>query len=618
MAASTAEHASFMPPILTFCAAAVVAVPLFRRLGLGSVLGYLVAGIVIGPSVMGLVGDTRDVRGVAELGVVLLLFIIGLVLKVSNLFAMRRDIFGLGLAQIVVTCALTAAVAAVLGHSARGMIVTGLALSLSATAIALQVLDERRDLSTPYGQRTFSILLFQDLSIVPILALVPLLANTETLGSGQALAGAAGASARALAAVALVVVVGRYLLNPLFRLLAGSGGREVMTAAALLVVLGAAMLMEQVGLSMAMGAFLAGVLLAESNFRHQLEADIEPFRGLLLGLFFMSVGMSLDAAYVRQHALLLLVLAPALVIGKSLIAAVLARGFGSAWPDALRIGVLLAPAGEFSFVLVPLGGEVGLLTSERVQIVTALAALTMLLGPLLARLLENRLARRPASAEPPPDVTLPAGETGASVIVVGFGRFGQVVNQVLLARGVDVTVIDRDVGSIRNAARFGFKIYYGDGGRLDVLRAAGAGSADVICVCIDDAAAALKIAEMVHAEFPRARTYVRAIDRAHAIDLMNLEVDFQIRETFESALQFGRATLEGLGVSEEEARLVTEDVRRRDIARLVLQRSEGLLGGKELLHGAKLKPEPLTPPRKRAAGLSAETRDLVADAEAHR
>lgn len=266
----------------------------------------------------------------------------------------------------------------------------------------------------------------------------------------------------------------------------------------------------------------------------------------------------------------------------------------------------------------PLGGEVGLLTSERVQIVTALAALTMLLGPLLARLLENRLARRPASAEPPPDVTLPAGETGASVIVVGFGRFGQVVNQVLLARGVDVTVIDRDVGSIRNAARFGFKIYYGDGGRLDVLRAAGAGSADVICVCIDDAAAALKIAEMVHAEFPRARTYVRAIDRAHAIDLMNLEVDFQIRETFESALQFGRATLEGLGVSEEEARLVTEDVRRRDIARLVLQRSEGLLGGKELLHGAKLKPEPLTPPRKRAAGLSAETRDLVADAEAHR
>ncbi|GGG40981.1 monovalent cation:proton antiporter-2 (CPA2) family protein [Chelatococcus composti] len=618
MAASTAEHASFMPPILTFCAAAVVAVPLFRRLGLGSVLGYLVAGIVIGPSVMGLVGDTRDVRGVAELGVVLLLFIIGLELKVSNLFAMRRDIFGLGLAQIVVTCALTAAVAAVLGHSARGMIVTGLALSLSATAIALQVLDERRDLSTPYGQRTFSILLFQDLSIVPILALVPLLANTETLGSGQALAGAAGASARALAAVALVVVVGRYLLNPLFRLLAGSGGREVMTAAALLVVLGAAMLMEQVGLSMAMGAFLAGVLLAESNFRHQLEADIEPFRGLLLGLFFMSVGMSLDAAYVRQHALLLLVLAPALVIGKSLIAAVLARGFGSAWPDALRIGVLLAPAGEFSFVLVPLGGEVGLLTSERVQIVTALAALTMLLGPLLARLLENRLARRPASAEPPPDVTLPAGETGASVIVVGFGRFGQVVNQVLLARGVDVTVIDRDVGSIRNAARFGFKIYYGDGGRLDVLRAAGAGSADVICVCIDDAAAALKIAEMVHAEFPRARTYVRAIDRAHAIDLMNLEVDFQIRETFESALQFGRATLEGLGVSEEEARLVTEDVRRRDIARLVLQRSEGLLGGKELLHGAKLKPEPLTPPRKRAAGLSAETRDLVADAEAHR
>ncbi|MBB4015253.1 monovalent cation:proton antiporter-2 (CPA2) family protein [Chelatococcus caeni] len=615
MAASAAEHASFLPPILTFCAAAVIAVPLFRKLGLGAVLGYLIAGIVIGPSVMGLVGEAENVRGVAELGVVLLLFIIGLELKISNLFAMRRDIFGLGLAQIVITCALVATVAALLGHSARGMIVTGLALSLSATAIALQVLEERHDLATRYGQRTFSILLFQDLSIVPILALVPLLANTEALGSGQALAGAAGASARAFAAVALVVIVGRYLLNPLFRLLAASGGREVMTAAALLVVLGAAMLMEQVGLSMAMGAFLAGVLLAESNFRHQLEADIEPFRGLLLGLFFMSVGMSLDANYVRQNALLLLVLAPALVIGKSLIAAALARGFGSSWPDALRIGALLAPAGEFSFVLVPLGGEVGLLTGERVQVITALAALTMLLGPLLAKFIESRLAQRPTGEEPAPD-DLPAGEAGGSVIVIGFGRFGQVVNQVLLANGADVTVIDRNIDSIRSAARFGFKVYYGDGTRLDVLRAAGAGSANLVCVCVDDAAAALKIAEIVHAEFPRARTFVRAIDRPHAIALMNREVDFQLRETFESALQFGRATLEELGVDAEAARLVTEDVRRRDIARLVLQRSDGLLGGQDLLHGAKVKPEPLTPPKRKAAGLSAETRDLVADAEA--
>jgi len=615
MAASAAEHASFLPPILTFCAAAVIAVPLFRKLGLGAVLGYLIAGIVIGPSAMGLVGEAENVRGVAELGVVLLLFIIGLELKISNLFAMRRDIFGLGLAQIVITCGLIATAAALLGHSARGMIVTGLALSLSATAIALQVLEERHDLATRYGQRTFSILLFQDLSIVPILALVPLLANTEALGSGQALAGAAGASARAFAAVALVVIVGRYLLNPLFRLLAASGGREVMTAAALLVVLGAAMLMEQVGLSMAMGAFLAGVLLAESNFRHQLEADIEPFRGLLLGLFFMSVGMSLDANYVRQNALLLLVLAPALVIGKSLIAAVLARGFGSSWPDALRIGALLAPAGEFSFVLVPLGGEVGLLTSERVQVVTALAALTMLLGPLLAKFIESQLARRPAGEEPAPD-DLPAGQTGGSVIVIGFGRFGQVVNQVLLANGADVTVIDRNIDSIRSAARFGFKVYYGDGTRLDVLRSAGAGSADIVCVCVDDAAAALKIAEVVHAEFPRARSFVRAIDRPHAIALMNREVDFQIRETFESALQFGRATLEGLGVDTETARLVTEDVRRRDIARLVLQQSDGLFGGQDLLHGVKMKPEPLTPPKRKAAGLSAETRDLVADAEA--
>jgi monovalent cation:proton antiporter-2 (CPA2) family protein len=311
--ASAASHASFLPPVLTFCAAAVVAVPLCRRLGQSAVIGYLAAGVVIGPSGLSLIAEPETAGGVAELGVVLLLFIIGLELKLSRLLSMRRDIFGLGLAQLAVTGILIALAAAWAGLSASGAFATGIALGLSATAIALQILEEREDLQSPYGQKSFAVLLFQDLSIVPILALLPLLATAGAASQGSTPLGAATAVGVAVAAIAGVVVIGRYGLNPFFRLLASSGAREVLTASALLVVLGTALLMERVGLSMAMGAFLAGVLLAESNFRHQLEADIEPFRGILLGLFFMSVGMSIDAARVRQDGSWLLVAIPALV-----------------------------------------------------------------------------------------------------------------------------------------------------------------------------------------------------------------------------------------------------------------------------------------------------------------
>jgi monovalent cation:proton antiporter-2 (CPA2) family protein len=610
--ASAASHTSFLSPILVFCAAAVIAVPLFRRLGQSGVLGYLAAGVAIGPSGLSLIRDPEVVTGVAELGVVLLLFIVGLELKLSRLSSMKRDILGLGLGQLGISAALVGGVGTAMGLAGPAAFVVGVALALSATSIALQMLEERGDLHTPYGERAFAVLLFQDLAIVAILAVLPLLA-----GAGGPLRSTPVesliAAGTALAVLAGAVVVGRYGLNPFFRLLASSGAREVMTASALLVVFGTALLMDRVGLSMAMGAFLAGLLLAESNFRHQLEADIEPFRGILLGLFFMSVGMSIDGDLVRDDWRMLALATPAIVLGKTAVVTALFRATGSSWRDAARAGALLSPAGEFAFVLLPLAATLGVVGGATAQQATALAALTMLVGPVAAKVLDLVLERtRKSVPELPPE---DFGDAKASVLVIGFGRFGQVIDQVLLAHGVDVTVIDNNVERIRASARFGFRIYYGDGTRLDILRAAGAARAQIICVCIDDRKAALKIVEMVHQEFPNARTYARAYDRIHAVELMNREVDFQLRETFESALAFSRAMLEELGVDPAEAASLVDDVRKRDVARLVLQQAGGTLGGVDLLRGRGISPEPLVAPKLKPRALNAETREIIGDGD---
>ena len=611
--ANAASHVSFLPPILTFCGAAAVAVPVFRFMGLSAVLGYLAAGVAIGPSGFGLVGDPEAIATVAELGVVLLLFIIGLELKLSHLWSMKRDIFGLGFAQLGITTLCLGGAALALGLPPNAAFVVGVAIALSATAIALQMLGERNDLQTPYGQRSFAILLFQDLSVVPVLAILPLLASG---GAEQAsLTDRLFTMGEAVAAVVAVVLVGRYGLNPFFRILARTGAREVMTASALLVVLGAALLMEEVGLSMAMGAFLAGVLLAESNFRHQLEADIEPFRGMLLGLFFMSVGMSIDLALVRQQWAMLALAAPAVILGKTLLIALLCRLFGSTWRDSLRSGALLCTAGEFAFVLLPVAAGLGLMPPEISQPVTALAALTMLLGPIMSTLIEKSLKARPeAPSHPELEGQIgQEGELSSRVIVIGFGRFGQIVNQVLLARDIEATVIETNVERIRDAARFGLKIYYGDGTRLDVLRAAGAEKAEMICVCTDDPAVTARIVEIIHENFRNARSFVRAFDRIHAVELMKLEVDYQLREAFESAIVFGRAALEELGADPDTAAAAANDVRKRDIARLVLQKDGGAMGGAELVVGARIAPEPLTAPAGKAKALSPETRDLLGE-----
>jgi len=611
--ASAASHASFLQPVLTFCGAAVVAVPLFRLVGLSAVLGYLAAGVAIGPSGLRLIEDPETTATVAELGVVLLLFIVGLELKISQLWSMRRDIFGLGLAQLGVTAIAFGSAAAALGVSRSGAVVVGLSLGLSATAIALQMLGERNDMQAPYGQRSFAILLFQDISIVPILASLPLLAVAGPSPGGSDTIETLIAVTEAVAAILAVVVIGRYGLNPLFRILANSGAREVMTACALLVVLGAAELMQVAGLSMAMGAFLAGLLLAESNFRHQLEADIEPFRGILLGLFFMSVGMSIDLALVHRQWWVLLLATPAVIVGKTAFVAILMRIFGAPWRDGLRGGAILATAGEFAFVLLPLATGLGLLPSETAQLVTALAALTMLLAPVVAKFVDVALRGEARQAVPDELAVAPGSgeEFESRVLVVGFGRFGQIVNQVMLAQSIEVTVIETNVDRIRDAARFGLRVYYGDGTRLDVLRAAGADKAEVICICVDDPGVAVKIVELVHGNFRRARAFVRAYDRNHAIALMKLEVDYQLRETFESAIAFSRATLEELGVGPGEAATLVEEVRKRDIARLVLQKSGGAMSGADLVIGAKVEPEPLVRPAGKARALSAETRDIL-------
>lgn len=611
--ADTASHVSFLPPILTFCGAAVVAVPLFRLLGLSAVLGYLAAGVVIGPSGLSLVGEPETIATVAELGVVLLLFIIGLELKLSHLWSMKRDIFGLGLAQLVLTTLCLGTAAVEIGFSLNSAFVTGVALALSATAIALQMLGERNDLQTAYGQRSFSILLFQDLSVVPLLAFLPLLATGLDAIEHDSLSERLMTVATTIGAIAAVVVVGRYGLNPFFRVLARSGAREVMTASALLVVLGSALLMQEVGLSMAMGAFLAGLLLAESNFRHQLEADIEPFRGILLGLFFMSVGMSIDLALVHRQWIVLATAAPVVVVGKTLIITLLSRLFGATWRDALRSAVLLSPAGEFAFVLIPFALSLGLMPGPEAQLVTALAAITMLLGPILATVMEKTLHFQEQDDAHMEQAGLPGqeGELSSRVLVIGFGRFGQIVNQVLLAQGIEATVIDKDVERIRDAARFGLKVYYGDGTRLDVLRAAGAGKAEIICICTDHPDTTVKIVEIVHQDFQNARSFVRAYDRIHAIGLMGMDVDYLIRECFESAIAFGQATLEELGIDPETAQASASEIRKRDIARLVLQKTSGDMGGAELVVGAKITPEPLLKPATKARGLSAETRDIL-------
>lgn len=582
----SAPNALFTEMVLLL-GGAVVAAPIFKKLGLGTVLGYLAAGIVIGPIFHGIT-DGEQILDVAELGVVFLLFIIGLELKPSRLWQMRRDIFGLGTAQVVVTgLALTALAWASGVLEWRGSIVAGFGLALSSTAFAMQILEGDGDVNTRYGQRSFSMLLFQDLAIVPLLAVVTILDGDK--GSGDPLIDF-GIS---VAAVGAMIVMGRYLLTPLFQIIARTGAREAMIAAALFVVMGSASLMELAGLSMAMGAFLSGVMLAESSYRHELEADIEPFRGVLLAIFFIAVGLSLELQVLIDNALFIIIAVPVIMAVKALIIYALCRLARSSHDDAVRIAFLLPQGGEFGFVLFTAAAVSGLMPSSTASLLVAIVTLSMALTPL-----GSALSKRMLTGDEHEELDEDFEGAGADVLMVGFSRFGQIAAQILLAGGRSVTVIDFSADRIRQASSFGFRIYFGDGTRKDVLRSAGIDRAKIVLVCTQKKEITDKVVELVQADYPHTTLFVRSYDRIHSIELRNKGVEYELRETLESGLLFGRRTLEALGVSEANAYDIGEDIRKRDEARLVLQVSEGLQAGQDLLFSTPIKPEPLVKPKR--------------------
>jgi glutathione-regulated potassium-efflux system protein KefB len=593
-------------------AAGVVAVPIFRRLGLGAVLGYLAAGVLVGPHVFKLFNDPEAILAVAELGVVMFLFLIGLEMRPAKLWAMRRDIFGLGLVQVLVCGALLSGVAMLFDIAPAPAVIGAMGFVLSSTAVIMKMMDDRGETSTPAGQRSVAILLLEDLMIIPLLALVAVLA---------AFSGHAEAAVRplwqtigiAIGAVALVFIAGRWLMNPLFGILARSGAREVMTAAALMVVLGAALFMQWGGLSMGMGAFLAGVLLSESTFRHQLEADVEPFRGILLGLFFLGVGMSLDLNLVRDNWQIIALGVAAFMLVKSIGIYIVARLFKAKHHEALHRAALFAQGGEFAFVLYASALSAGVMDARVAAGMTAVVILSMALTPLVVMALERFTPPEKESM----DGIEEAADLHGQLLFVGFGRFAQVVSQPLLAKGMDVSIIETDVEMIRAAGNFGFKVYYGDGTRLDVLRASGAAAAEAILVCVEKPEVADRIVELVKSEFPHAKLYVRAFDRGHALRLINAGVDYQLRETLESALVFGRHVLIDLGVDEAEADEIILDVRKRDEQRLEMQIAGGLRAGLSLMRGniATTQPAPLVVPRKEGKALNPEAAEAIGDAD---
>ena len=552
--------------------AALVFVTLFRRLKLGATLGYIVAGALIGPQLLALIRDPEQLTSVTDIGIALLLFIVGLELQPSRLWRLRKDIFGLGLAQVVL-CGLAISVLlfVALGISIEAALAIGLPLGLSSTAQVLPMLRSDNDLNTPQGERAFSILLFQDLAIVPMITIIAAMARTPPDPSAPV--GLKLALYTVLAVIALVIV-GRLVLNPLFRLVGRLGERELFIVAGLFTVIGAAAVMHALHLSVPLGAFVAGVMLAESPYRHELESDVEPFRSILLGLFFLSVGMLLDLRLVAARPLLVIGLAAGVIVTKTFLITLLSRAFKGSWTRSFRLGLLLSQAGEFGFVLFAEATAARLILPEAASLFGAVVTLSMATTPFLMRLtdwLERREERGGAGLDGPEL----SPETSA--IVVGYGRFGQTVAQMLMAKGIGVTIIDKKPAQIELSEEFGTKVYYGDGLRLDLLRAAGAETAKVIAFCNDNEGGELSrsaLAAVLDA-FPQASVMVRAYDRLHLIALRGLDLVLAERELFESAVVMGKAALRASGIDAREAERVEREYRMRDCERLERQGETG-------------------------------------------
>jgi glutathione-regulated potassium-efflux system protein KefB len=549
--------------LAVFLAAAAFAAPLGRWLQISSVLGYLLAGVLIGPFGLGLIYSLYDVENIlhfAELGVVMLLFLIGLELRPVRLWSMRSAIFGLGGAQLFATAILLGVACILFGLELNQAIFIGLALSLSSTAFALQILNEKGEITARHGRLGFSVLLFQDLAAIPLIALVPIFAFGMGEGSEMDLQ----AAVLAIGTIIGVVVVGRFVLARVFRLVAITDVREAMTATALLTVVGVALVMESAGLSAALGAFIAGALLADSEYRHQIEADIAPFEGLLLGLFFLAIGMSVDFNILLDQPFLIIGLALGLILIKVTVLYLLGRWWGLSNSPALRLGLFLSQGGEFGFVLFQAGAGEGVIDTPLGNMLTLAVTLSMAATPLLLRLddmFKGYFTEEPPEYDQPP-------EADGHVIVAGFGRFGQIVARVLRARQIPFTALDISVTQVDFVRRFGSNIYYGDAARLDILRAAQADKARAFVLAIDDVEASIRVAETVRQNFPDLPIYARARNRTHVHQLMELGITDIQRETFLSALELTRGVLAGLGLSPREVKRLTETFKAHDERRL--------------------------------------------------
>lgn len=552
--------------------AALVFVTLFRRLKLGATLGYIVAGALIGPGVLGLIHDPEQLTSVTDIGIALLLFIVGLELQPSRLWRLRKDIFGLGLAQVVLCgVAISTILYFALDLSPEASLAIGLPLALSSTAQVLPMLRSDNELNTPQGERAFSILLFQDLAIVPMITIIAAMARVAPDPSAPI--GWKLALYTVLAVIALVIV-GRVVLNPLFRLVGRLGERELFIVAGLFTVIGSAAVMHYLHLSVPLGAFVAGVMLAESPYRHELESDVEPFRSILLGLFFLSVGMLLDLPLVAARPLFVIALAAGVIVTKVILITILSRSFSCTWTRSFRLGLLLSQAGEFGFVLFGQATAALLVAPATASLFGAVITLSMVTTPFLMRLtdwLERREERGGEGLEGPER----SPETSA--IVVGYGRFGQTVAQMLQAKGIGVTIIDKKPAQIELSGEFGTKVYYGDGLRLDLLRSAGAETAKVIAFCNDNEGGELSrdAVQAVLEAFPQVSVMVRAYDRRHVIELRGLDLVLAERELFESAVVMGKAALKASGITKGEIDRVEREYRIRDCDRLERQRESG-------------------------------------------
>jgi glutathione-regulated potassium-efflux system protein KefB len=557
--------------------AAIAFVLLFRRLGLGAVLGYLVAGALIGPQGLGLIGNAESKLGIAELGIVLLLFLVGLELHPNRLWRLKRDIFGLGFVQVVACgLAISGVIYAFTSFSAAASLALGLPLALSSTAQVLPMLRSAGRMSTPSGERTFSVLLFQDLSIVPLITIIAALSRTPP-APGTPPGWLLGLYT--VGAVVGLVLAGRFILNPLFKVIGRLGERELFVAAGLFTVLAAAAAMEALHLSTALGAFIAGVMLADSPYRHELEADVEPFRTILLGLFFLAVGMLLDLHVIAERPLFVLGMAIAVIVTKATVMFGIAKLFGVGNRSALAFGLLLSQGGEFAFVLFAQARDALLIAPQAASLFGAIVTLSMATTPFLM-MIARGFIQAPAREEeerPGPD-----GSEQPSAIVVGYGRFGQTVAQMLMASGAKISLIDNKPSQIDLSGRFGSKVHYGDGTRVDLLRQAGAETARAIIFCIDSATLGKAELQPVLSAFPQAAVLVRAFDRRHMMELARLDLAGSVRELYESAVVLGREALQAVGISDGYAEKIEAEYRRRDGIRLEAQLATGdLTSGRE-------------------------------------